>query len=387
MFQNTSGMGIGGAANMKLSVFSSSSASGFEVIGSSGGFVNSDIVGDRTTGNLGAFRARRSGDTYGFFEINPLADRSATYFNTGDGVTLATAKIVLMQSGNVLLGTTVDNGIARLQVSGSVHALTAKLTNLTDGYYPKHTSDAIGLENGLLFQSGANLGLGYTTGTEIANNKLAVSGSIHATDYKKDNISLLLDVHKSGSLGTSGQLYVGAGATTTPTWQSVNTAIGGGTLATNTVSKWDGIKFASITNGTEGQVLKMISGVPTFAASSDTLFTTIAISDELTDLTTGTAKVTFRMPISCTLTKVRASVTTASIGANLIFDINENGTSVLSTKLSIDDSEKTSLTATSQAVISDSSIANDAEITIDIDQIGSTIAGKGAKIILYYIKN
>jgi len=63
-------------------------------------------------------------------------------------------------------------------------------------------------------------------------------------------------------------------------------------------------------------------------------------------------------------------------------DINENGTSVLSTKLSIDANEKTSLTAASPAVISDSSIANDAEITIDIDQIGSAIAGKGLKVVL-----
>jgi hypothetical protein len=34
-------------------------------------------------------------------------------------------------------------------------------------------------------------------------------------------------------------------------------------------------------------------------------------------------------------------------------------------------------------VISDSTLANDAEITIDIDQVGSTIAGKGLKVWLY----
>lgn len=121
--------------------------------------------------------------------------------------------------------------------------------------------------------------------------------------------------------------------------------------------------------------------------TNDTLFTTIAISDETTALTTGAAKVTFRMPIACTLTKVRASVTTAPTGANLIFDINENGTSILSTKLSIDATEKVSVTAASQPVISDSSILDYSEMTIDIDQVGGTIAGTGAKIIIYYIKN
>ena len=108
----------------------------------------------------------------------------------------------------------------------------------------------------------------------------------------------------------------------------------------------------------------------------------IACSDESTNLTTGTAKVTFRAPYAFTLTGVRASVNTAPTGSTLIVDINEGGTSVLSTKLSIDASEKTSTTAASAAVISDSAIADDAEITIDIDQIGSTVAGKGLKVTL-----
>ena len=108
----------------------------------------------------------------------------------------------------------------------------------------------------------------------------------------------------------------------------------------------------------------------------------VACSDETTDLTTGTAKATFRMPHAMTLTGVRATVTTAPTGSTLIVDINEGGTSVLSTKLSIDASEKTSTTAATAAVISDSALADDAEITIDIDQVGSTVAGAGLKVWL-----
>jgi hypothetical protein len=52
--------------------------------------------------------------------------------------------------------------------------------------------------------------------------------------------------------------------------------------------------------------------------------------------------------------------------------------------LSIDPTEKTSTTALTPAVISDSSIADDAEITIDIDQIGSGTAGKGLKVTFIY---
>lgn len=108
----------------------------------------------------------------------------------------------------------------------------------------------------------------------------------------------------------------------------------------------------------------------------------LAVSDETTALTTGTAKVTFRAPCAMTLTAVRASVTTVPVGSTIIVDINEGGNSILSTKLSIDASEKSSTTAASAAVISDSSIADDAEITIDIDQVGSTTAGAGLKVWL-----
>lgn len=108
----------------------------------------------------------------------------------------------------------------------------------------------------------------------------------------------------------------------------------------------------------------------------------VAVSDETTPLTTGTAKTTFRMPYAFTLTAVRASVTTAPTGAVLTVDINESGSTILSTKLTIDASEKTSTTAATAAVISDTALANDAEITIDIDQIGSTIAGAGLKVYL-----
>lgn len=79
----------------------------------------------------------------------------------------------------------------------------------------------------------------------------------------------------------------------------------------------------------------------------------IAISDETTALTTGTAKVTFRAPRAATVTGVRASLTTVSSSGTPTFDINEGGTTILSTKLTVDASEKTSTTAAAAAVISD----------------------------------
>lgn len=132
---------------------------------------------------------------------------------------------------------------------------------------------------------------------------------------------------------------------------------------------------------------KRVALTPTAAFIStlggdDTESIIIACSDETTALTTGTAKVTFRMPYAFTLTAVRASVTTAPTGAVLTVDINETATTILSTKLTIDATEKTSTTAATAAVISDTALADDAEITIDIDTVGSTIAGAGLKVYL-----
>lgn len=112
----------------------------------------------------------------------------------------------------------------------------------------------------------------------------------------------------------------------------------------------------------------------------------VALSDETTNLTTGAGKVTWRMPYAFTVTDVRLSVNTAPTGGTLLtVDVNEGagaGTTILSTKLTLDASEFTSTTAATPRVISDTSLADDANMTADIDAVGSTITGKGAKLCI-----
>ncbi len=109
----------------------------------------------------------------------------------------------------------------------------------------------------------------------------------------------------------------------------------------------------------------------------------LALSNETSNLTAGTSKVSFRMPYAFTVTEVRASLNVAATGTDLFtVDINEGGASILSTKLTFDASELTTTTAATPAVISDASLADDALITIDIDQIGSTLSGVGLKVII-----
>jgi hypothetical protein len=110
----------------------------------------------------------------------------------------------------------------------------------------------------------------------------------------------------------------------------------------------------------------------------------VALSDETTTITTGTAKATFHAPYGFQLLRVRAEVNTVSSSGVVTVDINEAGSSILSTKLTIDASEKTSATAATAAVISDAAIADASELTFDIDTAGT--GAKGLKVWLYGIR-
>jgi hypothetical protein len=108
----------------------------------------------------------------------------------------------------------------------------------------------------------------------------------------------------------------------------------------------------------------------------------IACSDEITPITAAANKVKFRMPYAMTVSEVRASLSTAQTSGSIFtVDIHESGTTILSTKLTIDNTETTSTTAAAAAVISDTALADNAEITIDVDQIGDNTA-KGLKVTI-----
>ena len=107
-------------------------------------------------------------------------------------------------------------------------------------------------------------------------------------------------------------------------------------------------------------------------------------SDELTPITTGTSKVTFRMPCLIQLLDVRASLTTAQSSGNIFtVDIRKNGISIfdLGFLLTIDNNEKTSLTAINKYLLATDKLDDDDEIAVDVTQIGNGTA-TGLKITI-----
>lgn len=111
----------------------------------------------------------------------------------------------------------------------------------------------------------------------------------------------------------------------------------------------------------------------------------IGVGDETTAISTGTSKRTVRSPCAITLDAIpRGSLTTAQAsGANKVtIDINVSSSSILSTKLTIDNNTTTSETAATPAVLSSTSIADNAVITIDIDNCDGSTTAAGLKVLL-----
>lgn len=200
--------------------------------------------------------------------------------------------------------------------------------------------------------------------------------------------------------GATTEILVGGGASALPVW---TTAQGSGapvratspTLTTPTigVATATSVNKVALTAPATSATLTIADG-KTLTASQDTTLNRqsstglpvefiVAASDLTTSLTTGTSTGYFPAPYAFTITEVRAHVLVAqTAGSILTFDIKEAGTTILSTKITIDNNEKDSTTAATPPVVSDTAIADASEVTINIDQVGTA----GAKGLIVTVK-
>jgi len=195
--------------------------------------------------------------------------------------------------------------------------------------------------------------------TNIENADIKASAGIDATKLADGSVSST-ELQYINSLSSNAQTQIDTKITTSSTDTLTNKTFD----ANGTGNSISNIDLADLSTGAKTEAL------------------IFAVSDETTALTAGTSAGVFRMPYGFTLTAVRASVTTAGTGSVITVDINESATTILSTKLTIDATEKTSTTAATAAVISDTALADDSEITIDIDTVDSGGVGAGLKIYL-----
>lgn len=244
-----------------------------------------------------------------------------------------------------------DAGIETQLAASDLTAIMAMLTSavtynfVTDANYSLTTADA----NSSVLKATDTGPAVLTVGRDL------IFPGAFSPKLFTNSTARILTVKKSGQAGTA----VAAGAT---------------------VLVFSGAADVVVFSGGGGGAVSSVNGATGIVIVSAPII--IACSDESTALTVGLAKTTFRMPYAFTLTGVRASVSTAPTGAVLTVNIKEAGVSILSTKITIDATEKTSATAAIPPVISDTMLADDAEITIDIDTVGTTVAGAGLKVML-----
>lgn len=84
----------------------------------------------------------------------------------------------------------------------------------------------------------------------------------------------------------------------------------------------------------------------------------------------------------CDIVKITMYCDVAGTGSSTIVDIKKGGATILSTLVTIEDGETSSLTAANEPVISDSALLLDNIITYHITQVGSTTTGSGLSVLM-----
>ena len=111
----------------------------------------------------------------------------------------------------------------------------------------------------------------------------------------------------------------------------------------------------------------------------------IACSDLATDITVGTDLGFTNMPFDMFVTEVRGILFNAGTTTGATWDVNVNGTTMLSTKVTTDATEETSDTAITPPVISIATLNKGDKITVDQDAVPTGGKGSAIQIIGYRI--
>jgi len=226
--------------------------------------------------------------------------------------------------------------------------------------------------------------LGYTPYNSTNPNGYITTSAITGKLNISDTTSLLQKATAASLYQAKGSyLTTTAAASTYQPIGSYQNAIQYRDEGTNTGTS-GGI---STINFTGAGVVSSVSGSTLTADVKDYESLVIAASDRFTSISVGTDKETIPMPFAMTVTEVRAYLNTAQTSGSLFrVDIMENGLSILSTQITLDNGEKSSTTAVTLPVISDTVLAKNSEIRIDVTQIGDGTA-RGLKVIIDGYRN
>lgn len=302
-----------------------------------------------------------------------IAATSDGFDEVADQMNDLNARIVVLEAGGVGPGTVEWTDILNVPLDFPPSSHTHVVADITD--YTEHTQDLIAST----LVAGSNITLTYNDGAGTLT--VASAGAGGGTAWA-DLTGMPAAIDAIDGLTPAADriaYYTSSSAASVTPLTTAGRALIDDATASDQLTTLGVSTFAkTILDDADAAAVRTTIGAA--AAGNPTESIIVAVGDETTTLTTGTAKVTFRMPYAFTLSTVKASLTTVSSSGTPTVDINEGGVSIFSTRVTIDASEKTSTTAAVPAVLSDVNLADDAEITIDVD-----VAGTGAKGLKVYL--
>lgn len=220
-----------------------------------------------------------------------------------------------------------------------------------------------------------------TAGGELANSAYApssfsASGHDHDSDYSAtdhDHDSAYSATGHTHDYAATGHTHDYSGdyisIIGTPTAGNIPTITAGGELDNSAYSP---ASFAASGHDHDSDYSA------TGHTHAQTRYLTLGRSGTLT-ATAGAARL--YVPFACTITNVRANVGTAPTGASAIFDVHLDGTTVFTTQ-----GNRPTITATNFTDLTNTpdvtSISANSYLTVDVDQIGSTIAGADLMVVV-----
>jgi len=199
----------------------------------------------------------------------------------------------------------------------------------------------------------ATVGVGTTTtGTPGSSASVSNSGTSSAATF---NFTI-----PRGDTGTAATVGVGTTTTGTP---------GSSASVTNSGTTSAAVFNFTVPQGIQGPASSAY--VPMFSKQGPL------------SVATGTHR--YYVESAATITKVRIATGTAPTGASLIVDVNKNGTTIYTTQANRPAITAGTNTATGNTIDVTGLVAGD-YITVDIDQVGSTIAGSDLTVILTLVQ-
>lgn len=361
-----------------------------------------------------------------------LADMASATDLASTSASLGAALVGINDAGALITATTVEGALQELAAGGGTDTKEARLTVYNDtgatltkgtvvyisGYNLANTSPTVAKANatssatmpavgvcvadinnaatGEVQMAGIVVGIDTSSGSE--NDPIYVSTTAGAFTITPPTGATNV-VQEIGRIGythaTSGEIIVqprlgGNPLADTSAWTDVNDneilAVGVAASAVNHVKVTNaatGNPAKVSATGDDTNIDLQLEAKGTGVVKGSLVPLAIAISDETTALTTGTAKLTYYLPRNFTVQEIYGCVTTAPTGATLIIDVNHGGATIMTTnKIVIDAGENSTATAATPPTLTTTALTAGTPLTFDIDQVGSTVAGAGAKVTL-----